>query len=426
MQVTKNHISDTQVSINIVADVAEIATAKKKVLAIISKKTKLAGFRTGKAPAALIERNIDSKQLASDFIEECINSLYISAVSKEKYRVIGNPEISLKKFVPYTTLEFEVNINIIGEIILPDYKKMKFSRAIIKISSKDIDEVIESLRIRSSEKNEVDRPAKKGDEVLIDFKGVDSKGVAVDGAEANDYPLSLGSNIFIPGFEDNIIGMKLTQKKSFTLKFPKDYNVSALASKAVTFSVKVNKILDITLPAVDDKFASIVGPFKTLLELKEDIKVQLTIERNKSAEKDFESEIVRAITNKSVVSAPDLLVDNTMDQMVNAQKQNLTYRGQTFQEYLDTEGITVEKNRENMKTDALERVRASLVLAEIAEKENIGVDKAELATRMKLLREQYKDDAMQAELDKPEAANSVASSLLTEKTINYIKEHISR
>jgi len=417
MQVKRSNISDTEVTLTVVAKLEELKAIKDHVLTHFQAKVKLAGFREGKAPLSLVEKNVDQTALQSEFLEEAINQLYPQVIRSENLRPVAQPEINLTKFVPFTTLEFDAKVTVIGDIKLPDYKKMKATPPKVTVAAKDVDDVIKSLRQRAAEKKDVDRAAKIGDQSWIDFSGTDSKGQPIKGADGKDYPLLLGSNTFIPGFEDNLLGLKAGDEKTFTLTFPKDYGVKALASKKVTFKVSVTKVQELVEPTADDDFAAKVGPFKSLQELKTDIKKQLQTEREQQASLEFESDLVRKITEKTKLSVPKVLVDDQVERMVQDERQNIVYRGQTWEEFLEANGLTEEQYREQKGPIAEERVKASLVLAEIAEAEKLDVTPQELDTRISALKDRYKDAAMQTELDKPENRRDIASRLLTEKTV---------
>lgn len=421
MQITTTHPSETETVLIIVPSQEELTKLKQHVLGHFKNRVKVAGFREGKVPLELIEKNVDQAALQSEFLEEAVNNYYSEAVQKEKIRPVDNPEVTISKFVPFTTLEFEAKVPVIGKITLPDYKKIKKAKDSVKVTDEDVNEIIESLKKRMAEKSEVDRPVQDGDEVFIDFRGVDDKGEAVSGAEGKDYPLAVGSKTFIPGFEENIIGLKPGDEKTFTLTFPKDYGVKALANKDVTFSITVMKVNEVVEPIVDEAFVAKVGPFKTVDELKSDIKKQVEHERKHELDRNFESELVKEISDESTVEMPEIMINDQVERMIAELKQNLMYRGQTWQEYLDEEG----KDEESFKNDVLapqarERVKAGLVLSEIAEREGIDITPEEMEIRIQVLKNQYKDAQMQAELEKPENRRDVASRLLTEKTLSKL------
>ena len=424
MHIQTTTVNETKVKLLITADSAELKPIKEKVLKHIGgQHLKVAGFREGKAPLHLVEKNTDPDRLQSEFLEEAISRLYVRAAEKEQLKPVGQPQIQLKKFVPFDQLEFEAEVEIIGAIKLANYKAIKKTKPAVNVTAKEVNDVIKSLQRRLAERKEVSRAAKDGDEVILDFKGVDDKGKAVNDAEGKDYPLPLGSSTFIPGFEPNIVGLKPGEDKTFIVRFPKDYSVSALQGKDVTFSVRINKVHELVEPPADDAFAAQAGPFKTLSELKADIKKQLTAERQQEVDRAFENELLKEIAAKSQVAVPELLIDEQVENAEREERQNLAYRGQTWQEHLDGEGVTEAEHRTRQRPTAEESVKVGLLLGEIAEKENIQVTSEELEMRLQLLKGQYTDPAMLAELDKPEARRDIANRVITEKTIAKLAEY---
>ncbi len=418
MQVQRQDSSKTHCLLTIKADDSELDQIKHKVLKELGADLKVAGFRAGKAPIHLIEKNLDQNTLQSRFLDEAINLLYAQAVSKESIKVIGSPNISLSKFVPFTTLEFQADVDILGKIKLSDYKSIKKTKVVAKVNNTDINEVLVSLSDKYATRESVDRPSKLGDEVVIDFSGVDSKKQAIKGADGKDYPLILGSDNFIPGFEKNLVGLKKEAKKEFKLTFPKDYGVKALAGEKVTFKVEVKQVNLLVKPKLDDKFAEKVGQFKTLDDLKADIKKQLLLEKQKQENTKFESELINQIVTKSELDLPKSLVDEQVERLKTEVRQSLTYRGQTWQEMLDTLKLTEDEYvKTQLLPEAKTRVKTGLILAEISNIEKVQVTAEELDTQMRLLKDQYQDQQMQEELNKPEARQEIASRLITQKTI---------
>lgn len=422
MQVKKTNSSPTQTILTIIADEKELAPIKAHTLTHFQSKVKVAGFRAGKIPAEVLEKNVEPSALQTEFLEEAVEQLYVAAANEVKLRPIDQPKIEVKKFVPFTTLEFEATVDVLGEIKLPDYTKIKKAKEQAKVTAEDINGVIGSLQERLAEKNDVSRAAKEGDQVFIDFKGVDAKTKdAINGADGKDYPIIIGSNTFIPGFEPELIGMKAGEAKTFTVTFPKDYGVAMLQSRKVEFTVNVIKVQEVVKPKVDDDFAAKAGPFKSLADLKKDIKSQLAQEKQNKVDRDFESELVKEISDKSKVDIPEPLINDQIARLWTDLQQNVMYRGQTIQEFLDMAGQTEEDYRKDvLRPQAEDRVKASLVLAEIAEKEKLDVTPEELEIRMQILKGQYQDAQMQEELEKPEARRDIAARLLTEKTVSKL------
>jgi trigger factor len=422
MQVVKKNLTDTKLHLTLTADESVMQEAKKEALEALAKSMKLQGFRPGKAPLSLVEKQADPAALQTEFLERAMNRLYVAALDQEKLRPVEQPQVKIKKFVPFTTLELEAEVEVVGEVKLPDYKKMKVAKKPVKVTVKDIDDVIANLRGRVAEKKDVDRAAKDGDQVYIDFVGVDAKTKEpIAGADGKNYPLTLGSNTFIPGFEPAIIGLKANDEKAFDVTFPEDYGVASLQKRKVTFTVNVSKVQAVVEPKVDDEFAAKIGPFKTVAELKADIKKQLTAEKEQQAEREHADEILTKITEQTKVAVPKVLVDEQVERILQDQRQNAVYRGQTWEEYLKAEGHKDEAAyRATIRPDAELRVKAGLALAEIGEREKITITPEELDVRLQLLKNQYQDAQMQAELAKPEAQRDIASRMLTEKTLNKL------
>lgn len=424
MQVQKKNVSETKIQLNIIADENMLQEVKSLVLRRLARQVKTPGFRQGKAPISLIEKQVDQTLLQSEFLDEAVNHMYVDALQSERIRPVDRPEVSIKKFVPFSTLEVEATVDAVGSVKLPDYKKIKVEKKPVKITAKQVDDVIESLRERAAERKEVTRAAKTGDEVVIDFVGVDAKTKEpINGADGKGYPLILGSNTFIPGFEDNLAGMKVGEEKSFDITFPEDYGVKALQKRKVTFTVTATKVNEMVKPKVDDEFASKVGPIKTVAELKADIKTQMEAEQQQQAERDFESEILEKITDKAEVAIPKVLVDEEIARVELDEKQNLMYRGQTWEEHLKDEGVNETEHFEQKRPGAEKNVKAGLVLTEIADKEGITVTPEELEVRLQLLKGQYQDKQMQAELNKAENRREISNRLVTEKTLERLKTY---
>lgn len=418
MQVQKQQLTDTRIKLAVEADQQLLEDVKRSVLQQYKKDIRIAGFRKGKAPIELVEKHIDQAAFQREFLDMALNRMYITALGEHKIRPVSQPDVTVKKFVPYTVFEFDAEVDVIGEVVLPDYKKIKLEKKPVKVSTKDVSDVIDNLKIRLAEKKEVTRAAKDTDEVWIDFAGRDAKtNEPIQGADGKDYPLILGSNTFIPGFETNLIGVKAGDEKEFTLEFPKDYGVKALQGRKVTFTTSVKKVSQVVLPKEDDAFAAKAGPFKSIEELRSDIKKQISVEREQQNDRDYESELLSQVTEKSEVAVPKQLVDEELNRLEREERQNIVYKGQTWEEHLASEGVTDEEHREKNRPGAEMRVRAGLALAEIAEKEKIEVLPDELELRVQLLKGQYQDPQMQAELDKPENKRELASRIMSEKTI---------
>lgn len=425
MQVTTEPIDKTNVKMTIVAEPGELGVVKSHVLKELGQRSgTIPGFRKGKVPTAILEKNLDANLVQGEFLEHAVNDLFIKAVDVEKLRTVSQPKIEVVKFTPFDVLEFTAEVEVIGEIKLADYKNIKIEKKKVTVAAKDIDDVLKQLQERDAERKEVKRAAKDGDQVVIDFKGVDTKTKElIPGADGKEYPLTLGSKSFIPGFEEEVIGLKAGDEKTFDITFPKDYGVKSLQAKQVTFTVTVHKVSELVDAKIDDAFAAKIGPFKDLAELKADIKKQLTSERETEAEREYENQIIEAIAKDTTVVIPKTIVDDQIERMEAEEKQNLIYRGQTWEEHLKEDGVTAEEHREKNREGAELRVKAGLVLSEIAEAEQLTVTPEEVSFQISVLKQQYPDEKMQAELDKPENRRDIMSRILTQKTMTKLKEY---
>jgi trigger factor len=421
MQVKREFSNPTNIKLTITADQAVLDGIKKSALEYLSKETKVPGFRQGKAPLGLVEKNIPSARLQSEFLDRAINHLYADAIAHESIRPVAQPDITVSKFVPFTTLEFVAKVEAVGEIILADYKKIKLSPEKAEITAKEVDLVMENLRARGATKEPVTRKAKMEDEVLIDFSGVDAKTKEpINGAEGKAYPLVLGIGNFIPGFEEQLVGVVPDETKEFTLTFPKDYHVKALQNRKVDFKVAVKGISAVKKPKLDDAFAASVGPFKTVSELKKDVKKQLQAEKEREVMQAFDNELLKKISDKSTVEIPHTLIEEEIDRIEEEEKRNIAYRGQTWQEHLDEEQLTAEAHRERQREVATARVKSGLILSEIAKFEKMTISPEELEIRIQILKGQYPEKQMQSELDKPENRREILNRMLTEKTLDAL------
>ncbi|QQS19648.1 trigger factor [Candidatus Saccharibacteria bacterium] len=418
MQTTKKQLTPTTVQLTISASADELEPAKAAVLAELSKEVKLAGFRKGHAPANMVEKVVDQQLLQNKVIDRLVNELYVTAVKEEKLRAVGQPEVSLTKFVPFTALELTAVIDVVGELKLPDYKKFKVSKKVDPVKDEEVEKVIDDLLARDATKKEVKRPAANGDEVTINFSGVDAKSKEpIEGATGEDYPLVVGSNTFIPGFEPELVGLKNGESKVFTVTFPKDYSSAALQNKKAEFTVTVKSVKELVLPKLDGTFAAKLGSFTSPAELRADIRKQIGVEKERQAQQQVENSVLEQLGQKTQVAIPDVLVEQEIDRMDEDEKRNLVYRGQTWEEHLKLEGKTAEEHRNSHREQALLRIKTGIALGDIAEKEGVLVSPEELQERLSALRKQYSDEQMQAELEKPESQRDILSRMLTEKTI---------
>lgn len=424
MKTTVTHESDTRVKVIVAADHAELAAAEQAALKRLAKTVKVNGFRTGHVPLEIVKKHADPNALAQETLDAALNRAVAEAFLNNDLQVLARPEVEIKKYVPGELLEFTAEADVLPEVKLGDYKKLKAKKAAVSVEKKEIDEVIERIQKGLSEKKEVKRAAKIGDETVIDFVGK-KDGEAFQGGTGKDYPLVLGSNSFIPGFEDALVGLKAGDTKDVKLAFPKDYHVKDLAGQDVVFEVTVKKVNSVKLPALDDKFAAKAGPFTSMDDLRKDIKAEITAQAERKAADDLKDELVKQLVAKSTVSVPSVLRDDQIRSLEQDLRQNLMYRGRTLEQYFEEKGYADRdawvKAEANDAADA--RIKAGLVLAQLSKELKIEATADELAAHINAYKQQYANNPKMAKhFDKPEAQREVANRLITEKTIDKLVE----
>lgn len=422
METTLKYLSDTRVTLTITVGALELGEAEQVALVKLSKTTKVPGFRAGKVPASIAAKHVNPQALQEQALDDAISRAVAEAFVKEKLQPLDRPNVEVKKFVPSEILEFTAEVEVLPKVELGDYKKLSAKQAKVSVTEKEIDETVERMRAAQATKKEVKRAAKDGDETVIDFVGK-KDGVAFDGGTATDYTLKLGAGQFIPGFEEGIVGHTLGETFDIELSFPKDYHAAELAGTAVTFTVTLNKILEAELPKVDDTFAAAAGPFKTLVELRTDIKHELTKQKESETGEKFKDALITELVEKSKVPVPEVLVEDQMRSIERDFEQNLMYQGLTLDSYLSTHDFKdADAWREaEVRPTALKRVQAGLVLAELTNAEKVSATEAEIDEHVEVHKAQYQNnpEALK-QFETPEVRRDIANHFVTEKTIQRL------
>ena len=413
---------ETTVTATVVVDESEFTAAKDAAVKQLAKSVKVQGFRKGKVPAKVAEKNIDPATLASEATEYAINRALNDVIALEDLRVLDHPKVDVKKLVPFTTLEFTAVIDVLPEIKLGNYKKLTAKKQPVKVEKSEIDEVIERMRGGFAEREAVEREAKDGDEVIMSFNGRDEQGAEIEGAKGEDYPLTLGSKSFIPGFEEQIVGHKAGEMFDIDVTFPADYHAEHLKGAKVRFAIDLKKVHEVKLPAVDDEFAKKSGPFNTAKELLDDIKRELTAQKERQALDQYKDDLLGDLVGKSDVSAPEVLVNDQVGAIERDLMQNLMYRGQTIDNYIESRGYKDKDEliAKDLRPMAERRVQSGLILAELSKAEKIDISAEELEAELAKRKEEA--PTMAAQLDSPEARRDLANRVITEKTVDRLVE----
>lgn len=418
MKITTKKLSDTKVVVTVNLDQADLKIAEKKALARLVKDVKLPGFRQGKAPLDLAAKHVSPSELNSTTLDLAVRTSVPQAFADQQPLVI--PEVEVTKFVPGEMAEYKATADILPEIKLADYKKLKVTKPEAKVGQKDISEVLENIRTAYADKHPEKAPAAKDDEVVIDFVGsLDGKEFA--GGSAKDYKLLLGSNQFIPGFEEGIIGHSAGDRFDLELTFPKNYHAKELAGKKTNFNVLLKQVNKIIKPALNDDFAKKCGPFKTLAELKADIEKNLQMENQHRLDEQFKDQLVTALVEASTVSAPEVLVKDQLRFIKEDIARNAAARSLKFEDYLKSSGQTAEQWEKEATKVAELRVKSSLCLQILARDQKITVEDELVDAKIAELREVYKKSPEALKnLKDPNVRQDIKNRLTVEKTLDFL------
>lgn len=421
MKTKLKNISDVKVELTISLGAEELKAAEQVALTKLAKEVKIEGFRKGKAPLEMVAAQVDPNLLNQETLENALSKSVAEAFLKEKVQAINRPEVDVKKFIPGTELEFTATTEIMPKVELGDYKKLGVKKETIKVSKKEVKETIERILKNFAEKKKVERGAKNGDEVIIDFLGK-KDGVAFDGGKAEKFPLELGSKSFIPGFEEGLIGKKAGDELSLDLEFPKDYHAKDLAGAKVVFEVKIHEVRENVEPEINEEFLSKLGDFKTKEEFEKQIEEDLKTQKQAEADEKFKDELVKKLAEVSKVPVPEILLEDQKRSIEMDMQQNLMYSGLSLEDYLERMGKTREEWLEkDVEEVAKMRVKSGLALAELSKVEKVKSDTKELDARIAQLKEQYGNSKeVQKQLSSDDVRRNLANQILTEKTIDLL------
>lgn len=424
MKTTVKNLSETKVELTITLDAEALANAEKVALVKLSKSVKVPGFRKGKVPASVAAKHVDPQSLQEQLLDDAISKAVAEAFLAEKIQALERPSVDIKKYVPSDLLEFTAEVEVLPEVKLGDYKKLAVKAEKVTVNEDDVNDVIERMRAGFAEKKDVERVAKDGDETLIDFIG--KKGdVPFDGGTGTDYTLKLGSGQFIPGFEEGIVGHKTGETFDLELTFPKDYHAKELAGEKVTFTTTLKKVTEAVLPKVDDELAKKAGEFKTLEELKADIKNEIKLQKEREAGDKLKDDLIASLIEKSDVPAPEALVADQMRSIEQDFSQNLAYRGLDLVTYLEANGFADEDDwrEKEVKPTATKRTQAGLVLNELSKVEKITATDAEIDEHVEVHKRQYQNNPeVLKQFETEEVRRDIANHYITEKTISRLVE----
>lgn len=368
------------------------AEAFKKAVADVfkkeGKKYAVPGFRKGKAPRKIIESMYGTAVFYEDAINDVYPAAYEAAVQEQGLEDMGHPVMDIVEVGKEQGLIFTALVSVRPEVKLGQYKGLTAPKNVAEVTEQDIDAEMEPYIKRATRQVSVDTEIRMGDTAVIDFEGFDN-GVAFEGGKGENYSLEIGSGSFVPGFEDQLIGMKAGEEKEINITFPEDY-VPDLAGKAVVFKVKVNEVKEPQVPQVDDEFAKDVSEFETLADFRKDLGEKLAKRRAAQADDEFEEAILKQLVDNMQVEIPDGMVETQLDKLMDEYAMRMQSQGMSVNEYLKMMGMTPEMMRSSAKPSALRQVQIQLALNAVAEAEKIEISDEDCQEEIKKLAEQYK------------------------------------
>lgn len=391
LQVEKMEKNMAKLTIEVSAE--ELDKAMQNAYLKARGKISIPGFRKGKAPRKMIEQMYGKGIFLEDAANALIPEHYSKALEECDLEIVSQPEIDVTQAEPGKAFIFTAEVAVKPEVTLGEYKGVEVPKSETEVTDEDIDAEIKKEQEKNSRTVTVeDRGAENGDITTIDFEGfVD--GVAFEGGKGTDYPLTLGSGSFIPGFEDQLVGAKAGDHVEVNVTFPEEYQAAELAGKAAVFQCDVKKVETKELPELDDDFAQDVSEFDTLAEYREDVKKNLTEKKEKEARTAKENAAVDKAIENAEMEIPDAMLNTQVRQMMNDFASRMQSQGLTMEQYFQFTGMTAEKMQEEMKPQALKRIQTRLVLEKIAETENIEVSEDEVNEEISKMAEMYKMEA---------------------------------
>ena len=410
-------LEKSRVALTIETSAEEFEAAVNKAYLKMRGKINVPGFRVGKAPRKIIEKMYGAEVFYEEAVNIILPDAYEAAVKEQELEVVGYPQVELESCTKDGVV-FKCTVAVYPEVKLGQYKGLEAPKAEVKVVAADVNARLKEMADRNSRLVSVERAVKKGDTADIDFEGFDN-GVAFDGGKGENFDLEIGSGSFVPGFEDQLIGMKAGEEKDIDITFPENYTPE-LAGKPVVFHVKVNEVKEKQVPAIDDEFAKDVSEFDTLKDLKADIKKKLTAERTESAQRAFEDVLMAKVAEGIEADIPEEMVELQAERMMEQFKQQLASQGIPFDQYLKMTGTTEADFLSQAHGPAQEQVRMDLAVEAIIKAEGLEATDDEVNAEMQKLADKYGMDLESVKKYLPAA--QVREQVIREKVVKLVAD----
>jgi len=388
LQVEK--LEKNMAKLTIEASAEEFEAAVEKAYQKAKKSISLPGFRKGKAPRRMIEKMYGTGVFYEDAANELIPDAYSKALSECEEQIVSQPKIDVVQIESGKPFIFTAEVALKPEVTLGEYKGVEVEKAPVEVTDAEIDAEVDKQREQNARTIDIDdRAVEKGDMIKLDFDGsVD--GVPFDGGKAENYDLTVGSGSFIPGFEDQLVGVKIGEEVDVKVTFPEDYHAEELKGKEAVFKCTVHEIKAKELPEIDDEFAAEVSEFDTLEEYKADVKAKIKEQKAADGKRNQEDQAVEQAVKNAEYEIPQPMIDTQTTQMVEDFAQRIQSQGITLEQYFQFTGLTAEKMMEDMKPQAIKRIETRLVLEAIAKAENIEITDEKVDEELAKMAESYK------------------------------------
>ena len=429
MKVTVENGENQQVTLTIEVEAAEVNKAVDQACKRLANRVSIPGFRKGKAPRMIAERHVGKDAVLQEAFDIVAPKALSKAFDEQKIDPVTRPSVDIETLEEGKDLVFKATVTPRPEVKLGDYKGLNVPKNEVNITDEDVEKQLKTFQDRQGKL--VDAPegaeVKDGDFTTLDFKGfVD--GEAFDGGEGKDYPLQIGSNSFIPGFEDQLVGAKIGEERDVNVKFPEEYHAKELAGKDATFKCTIRSIKTKELPAIDDELAKKVSKFETLDELKADIRKNLEENAERTAENDQKSAAIEMATNNITVDIPAVMIDNRVTAMIQEMAMRLEQQGMKLEQYLQYAGTDIAKLREQYRETAEKNVKTDLMLEEVAKAEDIKVEAKDLDEEVAAMAAAYGATPQQVQkiIKEQGRIGDLAASVLRKKTAQFIIDNIAK
>ncbi len=423
MKVEKKDLGKSQVELNIELSYEELKPYINKAVEEISQETKIEGFRPGKASYEVVKQKVGEMGILDRAARLAVNNSLEEAIQNNiKGQPVGQPQVEVTKLSPENPMAYKALVSLLPEMKLGEYKKQEIEAEKAEANEDEVKKTIETLREQYAEEKEVDRPAKKGDKLMIDIEMFQDK-VPVEGGQSKDTVIILGSNHLVPGFDEKLLEASKGDELDFKLKYPEKHHQKNLAGKEVEFKVKIKKIQERNLPEVNDNFAQKFG-INSIKELEEIIKQNIAQEQQQKADQKTEIKMIdKILENSSFEDIPEVLVDQEANKMLSEIEQNVSNQGGKFDDYLQSINKSQEQLKEDLKEDAEKRVKSALLIREIAKKENITASSQEIDEKQNELLEQYKGyEKVEERVKEPSYRVYLENVLINNKVLNKLKD----